>query len=125
MPSATSPSARLAVLGIRIPVRLGCLPGEQDEPQAVEFDVTVRFAQAPAATRTDDLGGTVDYAMVVQCISETVEDRRFHLVEYLASEVFGALRSELSPEHGLELQVRKVAPPIPEITGGAVFTLTG
>lgn len=123
--STPSPSAYLVLHGIRIPVHLGWLPGEQDEPQAVEFDVTVRFAHPPTAMSTDELQDTVDYSAVVHRIKETVGVRKFKLVEHLAAEVFTALRADLADEHALELGVRKVAPPVPELTGGARFVLTG
>ncbi|MDZ7780218.1 MAG: dihydroneopterin aldolase [Gemmatimonadota bacterium] len=123
--SSTVRSAHLVIRGIAVPVRLGCLPGEQDEPQRVEFEVTIRFASPPAGVETDDLADTVDYGTVVDRIKEVVADRRFDLVEHLAGRVFENLRALVPPEHTLEIAVRKVTPPVPEITGGAVFTLVG
>jgi dihydroneopterin aldolase len=130
MPSAPSsadgpPSATLSIRGIALSVALGCLPGEKDRPQAVEMDVTIRFAHAPEAVRSDALADTVDYGALVERIRETVAGREFDLVEHLAGQVFDALRSMIPAEDALELSVRKVAPPVPEITGGASFTLSG
>ena len=118
-------SARLALRGIALSVRLGCLPGEQDEPQPVEMDLVVHFQRPPEAVRTDVLEDTLDYGALVACVAETAEGRPFDLVEHLAGEVFDALRERIPPEHRLELTVRKVSPPVPELTGGAVFTLEG
>lgn len=122
--SFTALSTHLAILGIAVPVRLGCLPGEQDEPQRVEFDVTIRFGRPPAGVETDNLADTVDYRTVVGRIKEAVTERSFDLVEHLAGQVFEDLRTVVPPEHTLEVAVRKVTP-VREITGATVFTLVG
>jgi dihydroneopterin aldolase len=72
---------------------------------------------------TDRLEDTVSYDALVDAIKEVASDREFSLIEHLASEVFNSLRRTVEPEDELRVTVRKVSPPIPEITKGAEFTV--
>jgi dihydroneopterin aldolase len=113
----------LTIRGIALPIRLGCLPDERANPQPVEIDVTIRFETPPRGMVTDRLEDTVSYEALVDSIKEVVSDREFSLIEHLASEVFNSLRKTVKPEDELRVTVRKVSPPIPEITKGAEFTV--
>ena len=73
---------------------------------------------------TDRLEDTVSYDDLVRVIKEVASDRGFSLIEHLANEIFTSLRSVVGLEHGLRVTVRKVSPPIPEITKGAEFTVS-
>ena len=73
---------------------------------------------------TDRLEDTVCYDTLVCAIKEVVSAREFSLVEHLANEIFTSLRNVVESEHQLQVTVRKVSPPIPEITKGAEFTVS-
>jgi len=113
----------LTIRGILLPIRLGCSADERFEPQPVEIDVTIRFETPPRGMVTDRLEDTVSYDALVSAIKEVVLDREFSLVEHLANEIFTSLRSIVESEHELRITVRKVSPPILEITKGAEFTV--
>jgi dihydroneopterin aldolase len=113
----------LTIRGVLLPVRLGCSAEERLDPQPVEIDVTVRFEAPPRGMITDRLEDTVSFDALVQTIKEVVLDREFSLIEHLANEIFTSLRSVVGPDHELRITVRKVSPPIPEITKGADFTM--
>ena len=117
-------SPELRVQGISLPVHLGCFRGEKQQPQTVEFDVVIRFETPPQGMVTDRLAETVSYVAIVDRIKETVTDREFSLIEYLGKEVFAALKGIADEGHRLQLTVRKVSPPVPEITRGAEFTIS-
>ncbi len=72
---------------------------------------------------TDRLEDTVSYDALVDAIKAVVSDREFSLVEHLANEIFISLRSLVESGDELRVTVRKVSPPIPEITKGAEFTV--
>lgn len=117
-------AARLHVRGISLDVRLGHLREERARAQRVDMEVLVHFARPPRAVETDELADTVCYDVLVQRMREVVADREFRLVEHLAGALFEALRGEIPDGDALELRVRKVAPPVPEIGGGAEFVLS-
>lgn len=122
-PSPGPSDARMHLRDISLSVRLGHGAAERAEPQTVSCAVVIRFARPPAAVRTDRLEDTVCYDDLVGRMRAVVADREFHLVEHLAGELFAALRSVLRRDDALELRVRKVAPPVPEIGGGAEIVL--
>ena len=115
----------LTIRGITLPVRLGCSADERLDPQPVEIDLTIRFETPPRGMVTDRLEDTVCYDGLVSAIKQVVTNREFSLVEYLAKEIFDSLRDIVESEHELWVTVRKVSPPIPEITKGAEFTVGG
>ena len=114
----------LTIRGISLPVRLGCSADERLDPQPVEVDLTIRFETPPRGMVTDRLEDTVCYDGLVSAIKQVVTNREFSLVEYLAKEIFDSLRNIVESEHQLRVTVRKVSPPIPEITKGAEFTVS-
>ncbi len=113
----------LTIRGILLPIRIGCSADERLDPQPVEIDLTIRFETPPGGMVTDRLEDTVSYDSLVSAIKEVASDREFSLIEHLASEIYTSLRSIVGPEHELRVTVRKVSPPIPEITKGAEFTV--
>ena len=113
----------LTIRGVLLPIRLGCSADERLNPQPVEIDLTIRFETPPRGMVTDRLEDTVSYDALVNAIKEVVSDRDFLLIEHLANEILTSLRSIVGSEHQLRVTVRKVSPPIPEITKGAEFTV--
>ena len=121
----TTPAVRtrLEVPAIRLDVRLGCEADERAVPQPVDLALTIDFATAPDACRTDDLAGTVCYAEVTALAREYCSPREFRLIERLAAELRDVVRARLPHDAGLVLSVAKVAPPVPGLAGGVRFTI--
>lgn len=113
----------LTIRGVLLPVRLGCGADERLNPQPVEIDLTIRFETPPRGMVTDRIEDTVSYDALVGAMKEVASDREFSLIEHLANEIFISLKSIVGPDHELRVTVRKVSPPIPEITKGAEFTV--
>ena len=113
----------LIIRGISLPIRLGCSADERLDPQPVEIDITIRFRTPPRGMVTDRLEDTVGYDVLVGAIKEVAWDREFSLIEHLANEILTSLRGIVESKHELRVTVRKVSPPIPEITKGAEFTI--
>src|SRR5262252_5450743 len=109
--------------GARLWVRLGCGAEERAQPQAVDLDLAVRFAELPAACESDKLGDTVCYAELIDAARAAVAGREFRLVERLAHELFASLRPLVPPGAELWLRVTKLRPPVAELAGGVAFSL--
>jgi dihydroneopterin aldolase len=113
----------LTIKGISLLLRLGCSAEERLNPQPVEIDLTIRFETPPRGMVTDRLEDTVCYDALVGAIKEVTSDREFSLIEHLANEILTSLRRIVEVEHELRVTVRKVSPPVLEITKGAEFTV--
>src|SRR5262245_58043391 len=109
--------------GARLSVHLGCGAEERAVPQPVDLDVTVRFAELPAACETDKLEDTLCYADLIEAARARVRGREWKLVERLARELYGALRPLVSPGAELALRVTKLHPPVADLAGGVSFAL--
>jgi len=109
--------------GARLAVRLGCGMDERAQPQAVDLDLAVRFAEPPPACESDKLEDTLCYAELVELARAFVRSREFQLLERLARELFLELRPRVPPGAELWLRVTKLRPPIAELSGGVSFAL--
>jgi len=116
----------LAVLGFRgarLEVRLGCTASERARPQAVDLDLSVRFAELPGACTSDDLEDTVCYAELIEAARSVCAGREFQLLERLAHELFRRLQPLVPPGAELWLRATKLHPPVDGLTGGVAFSL--
>ncbi len=109
--------------GARLDVRLGCSEAERATPQAVDLDVAVRFADLPVACESDALEDTLCYAELIEAARAACAGREFHLVERLAHELFGRLRTLVPPGADLWLRATKLRPPVAGLRGGVAFSL--
>lgn len=124
-PPPAGPVARhtLRMHRLELDVRLGCEAEERARPQKVELDVTLRFAAAPGACRSDRLDETVCYAKLAAIAQALVVHREFRLVEHLGQEILGGFRGHVAQDVRIDLTVRKVAPPVDGLHGGVSFTI--
>lgn len=103
-------TSNICINGLRALGRHGVLPEEQERAQPFEVDITIDAHFAPAS-RTDDLGATVDYGVVVEAVVEIIETKSFALLEALAS----AIADDVLGRQGVEavtVEVRKLRPPL-------------
>jgi len=115
-------SSVLRLNRLRISVRLGWTQHERSEPQLVEVDLALRFADRPGACRTDDITGTVNYAQLADQVRATGTSGEFRLIERLTAVLHEDL-SALVPE-GCRLAVRVSKDPrLDGVTGGASFAI--
>lgn len=102
---------RITIEGMTFIGRHGVLEGEQAEGQP--FVVSVDYpVDAAAAARSDELGSTVDYAAVFDCVREIVEERSYRLIERLAEAIAGELLARF-PVADVRVRVRKPEAPLP------------
>ncbi len=125
-PAVRAPAVRdvtLEVPAIRLDVRLGCEAAERAVPQPVELALRIRFADLPDACWSDELADTVCYAELAALAREHCAAREFRLVERLALELAGLIRTRLPDGARLCLTVVKLTPPVREIVRGVRFTI--
>ncbi|MGN6094623.1 MAG: dihydroneopterin aldolase [Bosea sp. (in: a-proteobacteria)] len=77
-----------------------------------------------AAAKSDRLADTVDYGRAVTLIGEVFTARRYHLLEGAARAVAFALFDAFAPISGVEVTLRKPAPPIPATLGAVGIRLS-
>ena len=80
----------IEVRGIRAWGKHGADQGEREQAQVLAVDVRMQLDLA-AASRTDRLEETVNYATVHQTVVRIVEQQSYDLLERLAAELLDAL----------------------------------
>ncbi len=80
----------IALNGIRVSGRHGANPGERDAEQPFDIDVRAEI-DLSAASQSDDLGDTLNYAQLHQRIAAIVQSTSFQLLERLAGEILNDL----------------------------------
>ncbi|MBM4265636.1 MAG: dihydroneopterin aldolase [Deltaproteobacteria bacterium] len=113
----------LTVEAIELDVHLGCEAEERRVPQKVRLGLRVHFEAPPAACWTDSLGDTACYAELAATARDFCASREFRLVEHLAAALYDPLSARLPRGARLDLEVDKVAPPVPELRGGVRFRI--
>ena len=108
--------------GLRALCICGALPEEQDRRQPYEFDVDI-VADVPPATRSDELGDTIDYGGVLARIEAVTEGERFQLFERMAARVAEAVLEDERIEQ-VTVEVRKLRPPVPHDLASSGIRLT-
>ena len=114
--------ASLRLSRLVVPVRLGWTDAERAEPQPVAVDLEIRFAAPPAACRSDELAGTVDYGVLARCVAEVAAASEVRLVEFLGQALYDALCVRLPAGASLAVTVTK-RPPLAGVEGSASFRL--
>lgn len=122
----TTPSVKtsLSLQGLRFQVHLGCSAEERSIPQFVRFDLEVYFLEPPSGCISDQLSETICYAVLSEKLRTLCSGREYQLIEKLGWDAYQSLRKYLPASVGLKLRAIKETPPIDELTGGAVFTIS-
>ena len=115
----------LFIPGLRLWVSLGCGVEEKTNPQPVDIDIRINFPQEPIGCHSDRLSDVVCYKFLTELIIESVKNRSFNLIEFLAAHIFEAIvkqTKQLGLEGSiLEIAVTKPNHPVPHVQKGIVF----
>lgn len=97
----TTATHRLLIRGCKVDTWVGVYEHERAQRSTVVFDIDLEIDGRQAA-KDDRIDHTVDYALVVADIRQSLFDRRFHLIEAMADFVaqrilqkFGAIEVKL------------------------------
>lgn len=107
----------ILIEGIEIPCALGVGEAERSMRRPVRIDLELGV-DLEAASRSDDLVDTLDYAAVHARLVEVVEGREHALVEALGRRIFDALFADFDRIDWIGLEIRKPNP----LTGVLDFT---
>jgi len=101
--------------------RCGVTPEERRRPQPLALDLELDFEAASAAT-SDCIKDTVDYAQVTEQIVELAAKDDFALLETFGEKLLTMLFTEF-PFSRAKLWLRKLAPPLTQMTGSVGIRL--
>ena len=93
---------------LRLDVLVGVYDWEAKVPQKVQLDLEIALPGTRAGS-TDRLADTIDYAVVVARIEQSLSGSRFGLLEKLAEEVAGLVMKEFGAPW-VKISVAKLAP---------------
>ena len=115
--------ALLEIKSLCLKVHLGLSEEERKSPQQVSFDITIRFAQAPAAEQDDHLGpGGLCYFKICEALEDLVRGRSFSLIEGLAHQALKTVKKLVPEKTSVCLSVLKPRPPVKNLKGGVRYT---
>jgi len=121
-PTGPTIPGQVTIRGIQARGRHGVGDAERTHPQPFEVDVSVR-ADLSAATASDRLNDTVDYAALQALVMARVRDDSFHLIETLAASIGHAILERWPAVAEAEVAVRKLEAPLPDPAGGVEVRL--
>ncbi len=102
---------RVVLTGLRVIGRHGVLPHERRDGQQFLLDLTV-WIDLDAASRSDELADTLDYAALAGRAAEIVAGPPCNLIETVGGRIADAVMEDLRV-HAVEVTVHKPDAPIP------------
>jgi dihydroneopterin aldolase len=119
-------SYKIAINDLRIWLHLGYSEEEKHHPQLISFNIELIFKSPPSSCSTDQLEDTVCYAKIIQYVQDLCQNRKFNLIEYLATEVYRVINDSLGDKKQdiflINVTICKISPPIANVHGGVSFT---
>ena len=106
---------RVVIERLEFQGRCGVMPAERRRPQPLAIDLELD-CEGTAAETADQINKTVDYAQVTERIVELGETQDCALLETLTEQVLAMLFTEF-PVVKVSLWLRKLAPPLSQMTG--------
>jgi dihydroneopterin aldolase len=101
---------RIEIIGIKGFGFHGVLQEEKEKGQEFIVDIKIDFDLKEAGI-TDDLNKTINYASIAERVKDIIEIGSFNLIEALAEEIAGKLKSEF-PIEKILVKVHKPSAPI-------------
>lgn len=102
---------RIAIRNLALFAYHGVFEGEQEIGQRFYLDVVVEADLQPAAA-SDAVDRTIDYAALVNVVSETFGEKRQKLLETLAERVAHRVFETFAMAQAVEVTIRKPSAPI-------------
>src|SRR5688500_4471079 len=101
---------KVFVAGLELEAKHGYYDEERQKGIRFRFDVSV-YANTRDAAETDDLGETVDYAVVAGLIRDAAEGPSTKLVETLAARIADSTLNRFKIAKKVQVRVAKLNPP--------------
>jgi dihydroneopterin aldolase len=101
----------IEITGLSLYTRLGVSAAEREIGQRLILDMTLEVGE-PAATLTDLVEDTVDYAEVCNLVALVAQQRTYHTLERLCTAIADRLLEDFDVE-AVSVKAAKPEPPIP------------
>lgn len=120
----TTPAhSQLTIPSIRCAARIGWADRERVDPRGVRVFIALAFSAPPAATVSDALSDTIDYAALSTQVIGICGARPYRLLEHLGCTLYEQLRGELPAQVRVWLEVAKEQSPLAEMEESPRFGL--
>ena len=96
---------KIHISGISCLAQLGVPPQERENPQKILVDVVLSLS-LEQAVHSDEVTSTVDYVGIVEKVKETLEERRFCLLESVAGHLCRSILTDTRIK-SVQVKVRK------------------
>ncbi len=96
---------KIHISGISCLAQLGVPPQERENPQKILVDVVLSL-NLEKAVHSDEVTSTVDYVGIVEKVKETLEERRFCLLESVAGHLCRSILTDTRIK-SVQVTVRK------------------
>ena len=96
---------KIHINGISCLAHLGVPPEERETPQELQVDVVLSLNLENAA-HSDEVTSTVDYVGIVEKVKETLEERRYCLLESVAGQLCRSILTDTKIK-SVQVRVRK------------------
>ncbi|HUA67654.1 MAG TPA: dihydroneopterin aldolase [Candidatus Saccharimonadales bacterium] len=100
---------KISIVDLEVFYRVGVPDEERARPQRLLLTVEMQFDFSTAA-KTDSISDTIDYFMVSQRLLKFGEGKSWKLIEKLATDIHGMIRSEFKPQN-ISVEVKKFVIP--------------
>lgn len=113
---------KIILKGLEIMGRHGCSEEERSQEQLFIVD-TELYLDLARASKTDDLGDSIDYAQVLTDIKKIVGGTSRNLIETVAQDICDFLMRKYLLLDGVKIILRKPEPPVAEKFAGAAVEI--
>lgn len=113
---------KIILKGIEVKGRHGCTAEERAHLQLFVVDVEMHL-RLKQASKSDDLGDTIDYAVVLSDVKKIVGGTSRNLIETVAQEIADFLLRRYMLLEGVKITVHKPSPPVGVKFAGAAIEI--
>jgi dihydroneopterin aldolase len=113
---------RITIRGLEVFAHHGLLPEEREQGQTFRFDIGLSLKDS-AATVSDDIDDTVDYAAVCDLVAKVATAETHNLLEKLAAVVADEILERFPLAFKVKVRAAKTAPPISHPVGEVSVTV--
>ncbi len=111
----------LELQDLRFKILIGCNEDEKIFQQDIQIYIKISFTSTPLGCQTDILSDTLCYDKITRVIREVCNQKHHQLIEHLGWQIYKKIKQDYN--YKITIKINKLNPPIPELKGGAIFTI--
>ena len=113
---------KIILKGFEVKGRHGCSEEERKHAQLFIVDLEL-YPDLSRAAKTDDLGDTIDYTLILNDVKKIIGGTSRNLVETIAYDISEFLLRRYMLLEGVKIVLRKPNPPVKEKFGGSAVEI--